>query len=71
MNLVVIVESFRSIITHTGGDLKDFHVPSLIAVGAALGKHWSIAITCSDSHAIEFCVSCQIASFPLLLLASS
>jgi len=36
VNLVVIVESARSIIDHGGDSLKDFHIPSLIAVGAAL-----------------------------------
>ena len=37
MNLVVIVESMRSIVDHGGNELKEFHLPSLIAVGAALG----------------------------------
>ncbi|THH10534.1 hypothetical protein EW145_g1262 [Phellinidium pouzarii] len=39
VNLVVIVESVRSIISHNpDDDLKGFHIPSLIAVGAALGS---------------------------------
>lgn len=37
VNLVVIVESMRSIIDHGSNDLNEFHLPSLIAVGAALG----------------------------------
>lgn len=37
VNLVVIVESAQSLIT-SDGDLKKFHLPSIIAVGAALGK---------------------------------
>lgn len=44
VNLVVIVESMRTIATHKGGeDTNALHVPSLIAVGAALG-------TSSSSH---------------------
>lgn len=39
VNLVVIVEAVRTIITHksTDSDVNDLHIPSLIAVGAALG----------------------------------
>ena len=38
VNLVVIVESTRTLITHNGDDdTNTLHVPSLIAVGAALG----------------------------------
>ena len=37
VNLVVIVESMRSIIDHGGDEVNGIHVPSLIAVGAALG----------------------------------
>lgn len=37
VNLVVIVESARDLITHGGGDTNKFHVPSIVAVGAALG----------------------------------
>ncbi|OCB87108.1 CDF manganese transporter [Sanghuangporus baumii] len=36
VNLVVIVESMRSIIDHGSEELNEFHLPSLIAVGAAL-----------------------------------
>lgn len=38
VNLVVVVESVRSIIDHKSGDLNEFHIPSLVAVGAALGE---------------------------------
>lgn len=38
VNLVVIVESAQSLIT-SNGDLKEFHIPSIVAVAAALGKH--------------------------------
>lgn len=37
VNLVVIVESARDLITHGGGNTNEFHVPSIVAVGAALG----------------------------------
>ncbi|KAJ3527884.1 hypothetical protein NM688_g8066 [Phlebia brevispora] len=40
VNLVVIVESMRTIITHNSAkDTNALHVPSLIAVAAALGNH--------------------------------
>lgn len=39
VNLVVIVESVRTIVTHDSNDKTNaLHVPSLISVGAALGK---------------------------------
>lgn len=39
VNLVVIVESARSLITHNNdSDVNSLHVPSLISVGAALGE---------------------------------
>lgn len=38
VNLVVIVESARTLIDHKGGDTTPFHLPSIIAVGVALGK---------------------------------
>ena len=44
VNLVVVVESTRSIIDHNGDSLNDLHVPSLIAVGAALGSCMSLAL---------------------------
>lgn len=37
VNLVVIVESARTIITKNNDDLQKFHLPSIIAVSAALG----------------------------------
>ena len=40
VNLIVVVESVRSVITHNSADdLNEFHVPSIVAVGAALGMH--------------------------------
>lgn len=38
VNLVVIVESARSLITKSDNDLQDFHLPSIIAVSSALGQ---------------------------------
>ena len=38
VNLVVIVESARSLISKEGDELAPFHLPSIIAVAAALGK---------------------------------
>ncbi|KLO07318.1 CDF manganese transporter [Schizopora paradoxa] len=46
VNLVVIVESARSIIDHGGDSLKDFHIPSLIAVGAALAVKFLLFLYC-------------------------
>lgn len=41
VNLVVIVESARTLITRESDeDVNALHVPSLIAVGAALGKFY-------------------------------
>ena len=37
VNLVVIVESARGLITHGDDDLNQLHLTSLIAVAAALG----------------------------------
>ncbi len=37
VNLVVIVESARSLITHGDGETNQLHIPSLISVAAALG----------------------------------
>lgn len=40
VNFIVIVESARNLIT-SDGDLNDFHLPSIIAVGVALCQHSS------------------------------
>lgn len=37
VNLVVIVESGRDLLKHNDKDLNKFHIPSVVAVGAALG----------------------------------
>ncbi|KIP11661.1 hypothetical protein PHLGIDRAFT_27714 [Phlebiopsis gigantea 11061_1 CR5-6] len=48
VNLVVVVESVRTLVTHNGNDdTNDFHVPSLIAVGAALGVKFGLFLYCT------------------------
>ena len=48
VNLVVVVESARTLITHNSDDdTNTLHVPSLIAVGAALGA-WTIRARVAD-----------------------
>lgn len=37
VNLVVIVESARSLIVKSNNELKPFHLPSILAVAVALG----------------------------------
>ena len=46
VNLVVIVESLRTIISKRGDGLTDFHLPSIIAVAAALGKFLCSSLRC-------------------------
>jgi hypothetical protein len=41
VNFVVIVESARSLITTENDDLKQFHIPSIVAVSSALGTQHS------------------------------
>ena len=38
VNLVVIVESIHKLVTKNDDSLEAFHLPSIIAVSAALGK---------------------------------
>ena len=65
MNLVVIVESARTLITHSGNDdTNTLHVPSLIAVGAALGECQLVSRT--PSLADERCRR-EVFALPLLL----
>ncbi|KAI0728176.1 CDF-like metal transporter [Fomitopsis betulina] len=46
VNLVVLVESVQELITHSGTDDK-FHIPSLVAVGVALGVKFALFLYCS------------------------
>ena len=38
VNLVVVVESVRVVLTHKSGETNAFHLSSLLAVSAALGE---------------------------------
>jgi hypothetical protein len=38
VNLVVVVEAIRMLIAKKNDELQSFHLPSIIAVGAALGS---------------------------------
>ncbi|KAF7307230.1 Metal tolerance protein 3 [Mycena indigotica] len=46
VNLVVIVESAQSLITKTNNDLKQFHLPSILAVAAALAVKLLLFLYC-------------------------
>ncbi|KAI0778811.1 CDF-like metal transporter [Trametes elegans] len=46
VNLVVVVESARTLITHSGDDTNTLHVPSLVSVGAALGVKFLLFLYC-------------------------
>jgi hypothetical protein len=44
VNFVVIVEGAQTLITHSGGGVNKLHIPSLVAVGAALGEDIFISL---------------------------
>ncbi|KAG5654161.1 hypothetical protein H0H81_006873 [Sphagnurus paluster] len=46
VNLVVVVESVRTIVAKKGDDLEKFHLPSIIAVGVALGVKFLLFLYC-------------------------
>ncbi|KAK0217685.1 CDF-like metal transporter [Armillaria nabsnona] len=46
VNLIVVVEAVRSFISKANGDLKAFHLPSIIAVAAALGVKFLLFLLC-------------------------
>ena len=49
VNFIVIVESARDLITHKNNDLNDFHIPSVVAVAAALGRPTRLpSLYCAD-----------------------
>ncbi|KAI0286855.1 CDF-like metal transporter [Russula aff. rugulosa BPL654] len=45
-NLVIIVESGRDLLKHNAKDLNKFHIPSVVAVGAALGVKFLLFLYC-------------------------
>ncbi|GAV99852.1 cdf-like metal transporter [Lentinula edodes] len=46
VNLVVIVESVRDLVTHTSGSVKNFHLPSILAVASALFVKFALFLYC-------------------------
>jgi len=46
VNLVVIVESVRTLTSHTHGELNKLHIPSLVSVAAALGVKFCLFLYC-------------------------
>jgi len=46
VNLIVVVESVQRLVTHDGSDLNKLHIPSLVAVGAALGVKFLLFLYC-------------------------
>lgn len=46
VNLIVVVEAVRSLISKTNDDLKAFHLPSILAVAAALGVKFLLFLLC-------------------------
>ncbi|KAK0213904.1 CDF-like metal transporter, partial [Armillaria fumosa] len=46
VNLIVVVESVRSLVSKDNDGLKDFHIPSIIAVAAALSVKLMLFILC-------------------------
>jgi hypothetical protein len=38
VNLIVVIESVRTVISKQGDELREFHLPSIIAVAVALGE---------------------------------
>lgn len=46
VNFVVIIESARDLLTHKNQALNDFHIPSVVAVGAALGVKFLLFLYC-------------------------
>lgn len=66
VNLIVIVESVRVIIDKKGDGLVPFHLPSIIAVAAALGK---CLCTIQQRYINTYVYpSCQVYSFWVLFL---
>lgn len=65
VNLVVIVESGRDLLKHKGNDSNTFHIPSVVAVGAALGgpTHTTLFIGANQTTRRR-----QVSSLSLLLL---
>jgi hypothetical protein len=70
VNLVVIVESARTIITKSDDELQKFHLPSIIAVSAALGAHWR-SLQTTRAHHHWFQLSNSFCLYIVILYAAS
>ncbi|KAJ4291743.1 hypothetical protein N0V90_009638 [Kalmusia sp. IMI 367209] len=46
VSVVIIVESIREVATHKSGDVNDFYLPSVIAVGVAFATKFSLFLYC-------------------------
>jgi len=46
VNFIVIIESARDLISHKNSDLNEFHIPSVVAVGAALAVKFILFLYC-------------------------
>ncbi|QRV91598.1 cation efflux family protein [Ceratobasidium sp. AG-Ba] len=46
VNLVIIVESIRALVTHGDGDTNKLHIPSIIAVAVAFGVKLALFLYC-------------------------
>ena len=52
VNLIVIVESVRKLVTHNGddADLNILVIPALVSVGAALGTYFNITFELASCY---------------------
>lgn len=65
MNLVIVVESVRALVSHGDGETNKLHIPSIIAVAAAFGAHPS---SCEQIDGLTgFTARCQAGVVSLLL----
>ncbi|WVQ84611.1 hypothetical protein IAT38_006766 [Cryptococcus sp. DSM 104549] len=46
VNVILIVEAIQEFVTHSGDDLKEFHLTSIIAVAVAFGVKFSLFLYC-------------------------
>ena len=50
VNVILIVLSIQELVTHSGDDLKKFHLPSIIAVAAAFGTSIPCSLPVADQQ---------------------
>jgi len=65
VNFIVIIESARDLLTHKNQDLNEFHLPSVIAVAAALGRPTGLSslITLINSQVSNFFYSFTVTRY--------